>query len=209
MINYKNKKDSIIPFKTYILYISSIKKFVLQTQNQCLQQNITSDVKEYDEYKFENFPETPQILIIGEHEYNKIEILKSVINKLHGLVNTSNTTVYTAGYNKIKYSLPSTITINSQFKTSTIEEVLACQMDTPDEQYSNKWQNFDTCINVFDKCFSESEFRIIHKAQFTKMFKYAKKYKIINIIILNCLSDDFANSDFYKNFDLVFCTEDI
>lgn len=159
---------------------------------------------ESDDFCFDNFKSHPQILILGREENDTKEILKLIMTKLKMLVNTSNTTIYTKKDKKIKYELFAKIICYSNFDESTIESILAFQMDTPDEQYSNRWQNFDTCINIFDRCFDELEFEISHKKQFEKLYKYSNSYKIINIILSNYMYNGF-NSD---NFDYIFCTKD-
>jgi hypothetical protein len=166
--------------------------------------NNINNITDIKDFTFENFKQNPQILIVGAQEYNTTEILKLIIKKLKTMVSTSNTTVYTQQHKTVKYQLPSTITCYSHFNSSTIEDILASQMDTPDELYSNKWQNFDTCINIFDRCFSESEFEILYKAQFNKLYKYSSNYKIINIIITNYMYESQTNN----NFDYIFCTSD-
>lgn len=193
MINYKYKKGPIMPYQTYL---SKLPTFQKSKVNSC--------VKNIQEFTFDNFKNNSQILIIGAQEYNTTEILKLIIKKLTNVVNTSNTTVYTPPYKSVEYKLPSTITCYSYFNSSTIESILAAQMDTSDELYSNKLQNFDTCINIFDRCFSESEFDILHKAQFEKMYKYSSAYKIINIIITNYMYEGFNTN----KFEYVFCTAD-
>lgn len=203
MLNYKHKKSPIVPFKTHISSVEPIK--IVSNEPKII--NFAQD------FKFENFEnqnESPQILIIGQDEHNTLEILKMVIEKLSTLVNTSNTTVYKQdNIPNNKYNLKSKITSYAKLTSHTIDEILAFQMDTPDDLYSNKWQNFDTCINIFDRCFSESEYEIIYKHQFDKIFKYSNHYKIINIIILNYMYDNVANNlEKSYIFDYIFCTHD-
>lgn len=205
MINYKYKKNPITTYQSYLSSIPPIKTTLQiiknNTNNINVNQNEMSNIKDFT---FDEFKTHPQILIIGSQEYSTTEILKMIIKKLKNLVNTSNTTIYTSSYKNVQYVLPSTITCHSYFDSSTIESILASQMDTPDEQYSNKWQNFDTCINIFDRCFSESEYNFMYSYQFEKMSKYYKSYKIINIVIVNYMYNGFNSN----KFDYIFCTTD-
>lgn len=192
MISYKYKKNPPMSYQTYL----SLQNLTTITPNP-----LTDNIQEFT---FDKFKSNPQILIIGAQEYNTTEILKLIMKKLSTIVNTSNTTVYTPPYKNVVCKLPSTITCYSYFNSSTIEGILTSQMDTPDELYSNKWQNIDTCINIFDRCFSESEFNVLHKNQFEKMYKYSSAYKIINIIITNYMYEGYNTN----KFDYVFCTGD-
>lgn len=199
MISYKYKKNPIMSYQSYLSKLP-----LTINDNSILNTVASTSSSEIQDFTFDNFKSHPQILIIGAQEYNTTEILKLIIKKLSNIVSTSNTTIYTPQHKNVVYKLPSTITCYSYFNSSTIEGILASQMDTPDELYSNKWQNFDTCINIFDRCFSESEFEILHKAQFEKMYKYSATYQIINIIITNYMYEGYNTS----KFDYVFCTGD-
>lgn len=205
MINYKYKKNPIMTYQSYLSSIPQIKTTPPIIKNNANNINVNqNEISNIKDFTFDEFKSHPQILIIGPQEYNTTEILKMIMKKLKNLVNTSNTTVYTGSYKNAHYTLPSTTTCYSYFNSSTIESILASQMDTPDEQYSNKWQNFDTCINIFDRCFSESEYNFMYSSQFEKMSKYNKSYKIINIIIVNYMYDGFISN----KFDYIFCTND-
>lgn len=204
MISYKYKKNPIMSYQSYLSKLPPLQNLTINDNSSVTSTTSETVTNDIQEFTFDNFKTNPQILIIGAQEYNTTEILKLIIKKLSNIVNTSNTTVYTSPCKVVKYQLPSTITCYSYFNSSTIEGILAAQMDTPDELYSNKWQNFDTCINIFDRCFSESEFDVLHKAQFEKMYKYSSTYQIINIIITNYMYEGYnANK-----FDYIFCTGD-
>lgn len=147
-----------------------------------------------------DLPTTPQILIIGSQEYNTDDIKSNIINVNDKMLNTTY-------LSKCKYKIKKQMH-NEIFDNDSIEKILCHQMETPDELYCNKFQVFDECINIFDRCFTDSEFDKLYFSQFEKLFKYAKKYKIINMVIINYMYESFKNNDFYKKFDCIFCVND-
>ena len=197
MINYKNKKMNPVPLKMYV----NTKFVPFPTKNQQLN---TIDTFSIDD----NIPPIPQILIIGCQEYNTDKIINLVIEKLKKTYNIS--TNITTFFSNNKYiSNVNFLSSRVTFDMSSVEDILASQMSSPDEIYSNTWQQFDPCINIFNKCFSECEFDLLHKKKFEKLFKYSKKYKIMNIFTLNYFFEEIGSQNFYNNFDIIFCTKDV
>jgi len=182
MINYKYKKFPSISYQTYLMKIINFNKIY---------------DNEINDFTFNNFKKHPQILVIGTKEDKIEKIIKIITKKIEKSINT---TIYSAKNTQYKLKLKNAG--NSDFNKLTIEQILASQMYVSDELYSNKWQNFDTCINIFDKCFSESEYNIMYKNEFEKLYKYSASYKIINITIVNYMYNDFE----INKFDYVFFT---